>query len=228
MAITKSRKDLAENRRACILKAARCVFARQGYSATVVDDIAGQAGIAKGTLYLYFRSKEEIFLAALVEDARTMDHLTRERMQSAASWREKLAAYIGVRMEYLESHSDFLRIYLAEIRSRLVCGMKMQSELHQVMRESEGQLAQMFAAAIARNEIRPVDANLAALTVVDITRGLMERRLLGWSSMTPAPADAEFALDILYRAFAAPGQLPVEASSIPSQLMIGDPTIGEP
>ena len=41
------------------------MFARQGYSETVVDDIAGQAGIGKGTLYLYFKSKEEIFLAAL-------------------------------------------------------------------------------------------------------------------------------------------------------------------
>ena len=68
------RKDLPENRRACILKAARCVFARQGYSKTVVDDIAGQAGIAKGTLYLYFKSKEDIFLAALMEDARCLEN----------------------------------------------------------------------------------------------------------------------------------------------------------
>ena len=37
-----------------ILQAARAVFARQGYANTVVDDIATQAGIAKGTLYLYF------------------------------------------------------------------------------------------------------------------------------------------------------------------------------
>ena len=51
MAATKPRRrDLPENRRACILKAARCVFARQGYADTVVDDIAGQAGIARAPI----------------------------------------------------------------------------------------------------------------------------------------------------------------------------------
>ena len=130
------------------------MFARQGYSRTIVDDIAGQAGIAKGTLYLYFKSKEEIFLAALMEDARQLEQLTRERMQAVDSWEEKIKAYMGVRLEYLETHQDFLRIYLAEIRGMMVCGMRMDSEFYQVMRSSEGHLSQVLAAAIAKNEIR--------------------------------------------------------------------------
>src|SRR5918993_5123402 len=105
------RKDLPENRRACILNAARCVFARQGYAETVVDDIAGQAGIGKGTLYLYFKSKEDIFLAALIEDGRKLEQLTRNRVEAAATWQEKLRAYVDVRLDYLETHRDFLRIY---------------------------------------------------------------------------------------------------------------------
>jgi AcrR family transcriptional regulator len=193
------RRDLPENRRACILKAARCVFAQQGYAETLVDDIAGKAGIAKGTLYLYFKSKEEIFLAALIEDARRLDEVTRERMQAAGAWEDKIKAYVGVRLEYLETHQDFLRIYLAEIRSMMVRGMRMQCELHQVIRDSEGQLAQVFAAAAAKKEIRPVDPELAAMTVSDLTRGLMERRLLGWCRSTGQP-DADFALDLLCRA----------------------------
>src|SRR5262245_6666341 len=126
------RKDLPENRRACILKAARCVFARQAYADTVVDDIAAQAGIAKGTLYLYFKSKEEIFLAALIEDARQLEEYTRERMEAAGTWPDKLKAYMDVRLEYLESHQDFLRIYLAEIRSMMIRGMRMQSDLFHI------------------------------------------------------------------------------------------------
>jgi AcrR family transcriptional regulator len=195
------RKDLPENRRASILAAARCVFARQGYAQTVVDDIAGRAGIAKGTLYLYFKSKEEIFLAALIEDARRLEELTRERMNAVDSWRDKIREYVSVRLEYLESHQDFLRIYLAEIRGMMVRGMRMHAELHQVMRDSEGQLAQVFAAAIARNEIRPVDPELAAMTVSDLTRGLMERRLLMWSP-SKSPSDCQFALDLVSRALA--------------------------
>lgn len=199
---TARRKDLAENRRACILNAARCVFARQGYSETLVDDIAGQAGIAKGTIYLYFKSKEEIFLAVLIEDARKLEELTRARIEAADGWQAKLKAYVDTRLDYLESHEDSLRIYIAEIRGMMVRGMRMPSDLFHVIRESEGHLAQVFAAAIAKHEVRPVNPELAALTLSDLTRGLMERRMLGWCR--PADrSDAQFALDLLCRALSA-------------------------
>ncbi|HYO92770.1 MAG TPA: helix-turn-helix domain-containing protein [Pyrinomonadaceae bacterium] len=193
------RRDLPENRRICILNAARCVFARQGYAETVVDDIAGQAGIAKGTLYLYFKSKEDIYLAALIEDARRLEALTRERIEAAPTWHEKVKAYVCLRLDYLETNEDFLRIYLAEVRSMMVRNARMQCELYHVIRESENHLARVFAAAKARNEIRPVDPELAASTVCDLTRGLMERRVLGWSRANSRD-DAHFALDLLCRA----------------------------
>jgi AcrR family transcriptional regulator len=200
-AVRVRRKDLPENRRACILKAARCVFARQAYADTVVDDIAAQAGIAKGTLYLYFKSKEEIFLAALIEDARQLEEYSRERMEAAATWPDKLKAYMDVRLDYLESHQDFLRIYLAEIRSMMIRGMRMQSDLFHIIRSSEMHLARIFAVAVAKGEIRPVDPELAALTLCDLVRGLMERRLLGWSRPNGV-ADAQFALDLVCRSLA--------------------------
>ena len=196
---TPRRRDLPENRRACILQAARCVFARQGYTNTVVEDIANQARIGKGTLYLYFKSKEEIFLAALQQDARCMEDQTRERIEQASTWQEKLKAYVYVRLEYLESHEDFVRIYLAEFRSMMLRGMPVSSHLFACVRESEGRLAQVFSAAMAQDQIRQVDADMAARTLADLTRGLMERRLLGWSQGNEA-ADAAFALNLLCRA----------------------------
>ena len=202
MVINKTRrKELSENRRTGILQAARSVFARQGYEKTGVDDIAEQAGIAKGTIYLYFRSKEDIYIAALVEEARRLDELTRQRMQAVEAWDEKLKAYVDVRLAYLETHQDFVRIYLGEFRSMIVRGGRVPSELYQVMRDSEGQLAQVFAAAIAKKEIRSVDPELAALTVCDLTRGLMERWLVGWSRPS-GPCDAQFALDLICRSLA--------------------------
>src|SRR5450432_2999293 len=111
-----NRKAATEQRRCSILQAARAVFARQGYADTVVDDIATQAGIAKGTLYLYFASKEKIYLAALLEEARQLDADSRAAMCAASSWREKLGAYLQVRIRYFETHQDFLRIYMTEFR----------------------------------------------------------------------------------------------------------------
>ena len=80
----------------------------------------------------------------------------------------------------------------------MVRGLRMQCELFHVIRESENYLAQVFAAAVARKEIRPVDPDLAALTLCDLTRGLMERRLLGWGRTT-GRSEAEFTLDLMCR-----------------------------
>lgn len=52
-------------KRQLLLEAAAELFARQGYHATRVADIARQAGVAKGTVYEYFRTKEELFYALL-------------------------------------------------------------------------------------------------------------------------------------------------------------------
>ncbi len=195
--ISPSRKLATEQRRGSILQAARAVFARQGYANTVVDDIATEAGIAKGTLYLYFASKEKIYLAALLEEARRLDTDSRAAMSAATTWRDKLAAYLQVRLDYFEAHQDFLRIYMTEFRGMCMQG-KALTEFTNLVQEGEAQLAQMFAAASARGEIRPVDPELAALTVSDMIRGLMERHLRTWGRPV-GPEDAAFALDVLCR-----------------------------
>jgi AcrR family transcriptional regulator len=54
-----------EARPAEILAAALACFAERGFAATRLEDVAGRAGVTKGTLYLYFRSKEELFKAVV-------------------------------------------------------------------------------------------------------------------------------------------------------------------
>ena len=196
------RKVATEKRRCAILQAARAVFARQGYASTVVDDIASQAGIAKGTLYLYFPSKEQIYLAALLDEARQLDAESRAAMSAAPTWREKLGAYLQARLNYFETHQDFLRIYMTEFRGMCMQGKLMDPEFMHLIQQGEAQLAQVFAAAAARGEIRPVDPELAAATVSDLSRGLMERQLRNWGRPV-GPEDAAFALDVLCRALAA-------------------------
>jgi AcrR family transcriptional regulator len=196
------RKAATEQRRCSILQAARAVFARQGYADTVVDDIATQAGIGKGTLYLYFPSKEQIYLAALLEEARKLDADSRAAINAARTWQDKLGAYLQVRLNYFEAHQDFLRIYMTEFRGMFMQGKPFAAEFHHLAQAGEAQLAQIFAAAAARGEIRPVDPELAALTVADITRGLLERQLRHWGRPVGAD-DAAFALDILCRSLEA-------------------------
>jgi AcrR family transcriptional regulator len=66
------RKELGrrdpEGRREAIMQAGLAVFAEQGFAATKLDDVAVKAGVAKGTIYLYFRDKQDLF-EQIVRDA---------------------------------------------------------------------------------------------------------------------------------------------------------------
>jgi AcrR family transcriptional regulator len=206
-----SRERHAAERRDCILRSARAVFGRQGYADTNVESIAEHAGIAKGTLYLYFKSKEEIYLAALLEDALGMAARTREFMGAACSWEDKLEAYLQVRLEYLETHRDFLQIYLTEFRGLLLRGVPLHAEVQAAIRCNEEQLAQMFARAIDAGEVVPVDPGLAASAVSDLVRGLMERELAGSPEASRA-AHAKFTLELLCRGLKRPDTLGRDSS----------------
>jgi len=184
------------DRKRTILDAARTVFSRKGYSATAVDDVAEEARIAKGTLYLYFKSKEALYLAALASDVRAMSAAGREEMEKADGLREKLRAFLRVRMEYCRSRQEFLRIYLAEYGSLFVKTAPSR-ELIQVLQENIRYVSGVIRRASRRGEIGPVPAGAAAAALFDFSRGLMERRLLGWREFR-APDEIEFSIDLLF------------------------------
>jgi AcrR family transcriptional regulator len=64
--------ELQERRRGQILDAATSVFATQGFATADVQEIANKTGVGKGTIYRYFASKEELFLAAVDHGMRNL------------------------------------------------------------------------------------------------------------------------------------------------------------
>ena len=83
-----------------ILEAAVKVFARKGYFAARVADIAGQAGVADGTIYLYFRNKEDILISLF-------DEIMAEHIQKG---REELAVVEGAAARLLVIAQHHLRL----------------------------------------------------------------------------------------------------------------------
>jgi TetR/AcrR family transcriptional regulator len=74
--MTIARRDRErEERRSCILEAAEAVFMSKGFDQATMDDIAAEAELSKGTLYLYFRSKDDLFsaLSARMIEAMVME-----------------------------------------------------------------------------------------------------------------------------------------------------------
>jgi len=189
-------QSVSDRKRTSILEAARTVFSRKAYAEAAVDDVAEQAHIAKGTLYLYFKSKEDLYLAALVSDLRAMSADARGQMESASGFRDKLRAFFTVRLDYCRSHENFLRIYLAEYGTMFVRG-PIHRELQQLLRDNIRYVAQVVEEAVASGEIRRVSAPAVAAAVFDMSRGLIERRLLGWKEFR-APDEIEFSIDLLW------------------------------
>ena len=59
------RPDVSDERKAQIINAAEGVFAKKGFDEARMDDIADETGLSKGTLYLYFKSKDDLIIAIL-------------------------------------------------------------------------------------------------------------------------------------------------------------------
>jgi len=95
------RRGAPEARRAAILDAAWKLFSRYGYRRTSIDDIAREAEIAKGTVYLNFKSKEEIFRALsehLIERTETAVNAARA---ASAPITERIVAMLEAKFGFL-------------------------------------------------------------------------------------------------------------------------------
>src|ERR1700749_4415477 len=106
------KKVLTDFRRAETLAAEMVVFGKKGFDATRMDDVAKQARIAKGTLYLYFRSKRDIYTTAVQHASAQLQALTNERTGKASTLREKLQAFIAARIEFWGENQDLHRMLL--------------------------------------------------------------------------------------------------------------------
>ena len=105
-------------KRSLILNAARDLFLVDDRQLPAVAAIAKQAGLAKGTVYLYFSTKEEIFLALLAEEFAGLlssihAHLHNnvgEKKLSKKQKHELASSLIDAIADYLQSHPEFLRL----------------------------------------------------------------------------------------------------------------------
>jgi AcrR family transcriptional regulator len=106
------RDGYLQKRREQILDAAVEVFGLKGFAGANVTDIARAAGIAKGTIYLYFPSKEEVFTAILSERSfiPILSDLLQEQQPLEVTLRKVAESY----MQYLEANLTFFRLAITD------------------------------------------------------------------------------------------------------------------
>lgn len=184
----KTRHDaISEFRCSQILAAARKVFSEKGYQEATMDEIADVAGVAKGTLYSYFPSKRDVYVAELNQGAAELLELTRKVIASPGDVQSKIMMFIRTRLEYLNSHLEFFRIYQSEF-GNMTHPACVSEQFHQSYAQQLKLLEDLLAEAVERGEIRRVPAGAVACGIYEMTRGLLLRRVL---EGTHAPVEEE-------------------------------------
>ena len=149
-----------------LLAAALELFVEKGFAATRVEEVARRAGVSKGTLFLYFASKEELFKAVV-----------RENISGRfAQWNAEFDTFTG-------STADMLRFFILlwwhRLGSSRACGITklMLSEAdnfpelaafyqHEVIQPAHGLIRRILQRGVERGEFAPVDMKYGVYTVL--------------------------------------------------------------
>ena len=104
------------DKRRQILEAAVCVFARTGFHKSRVSDVAKAAEVADGTIYLYFKSKDDILISIFEETMGEMIEGVQTAMAEHEDPLDQLRSFATFHMGNVESHTDVAKVLQVELR----------------------------------------------------------------------------------------------------------------
>ena len=99
-------------RRTAILAAAEKIFSVRGYHDVTVAEIAGASGFSTGSLYQFFKSKEQLYTVMISEKLTAMYESIQREVGQAKDLKEKIIALIGAQLQFVQENTDFCRIFL--------------------------------------------------------------------------------------------------------------------
>ena len=164
----------AADKRRLILDAAVRVFARQGFHACRVSDIADEAGVAYGLVYHYFASKDEVLDTLFLERWDVMLELIREVDAEPIPVREKLGAIASFIVDSYRHDPDLMKVIIVEVtRAANSFG---QTHIAQI-RTAYELIGEIVLKAQAEGSFKPeIEARFAAMAFY----GTIEQLLTGW------------------------------------------------
>ena len=169
----------AEDRPREICAAALEVFAEKGFAAAKLDEIARRAGVSKGTLYLYFKDKEQLF-RAVVRDAvvPNVDRLRAALIQTGLPFGDLVRMFLANFVEVAN------RVPVGAVAKMVISESRNFPELakvwhDEVVSKALGTMTALIEMAQARGEVRPGDARLHSFTLMGpMLMGIIYRETL--------------------------------------------------
>ena len=164
------RPDVSEERKGQILEAATQVFARLGFNKATMDDIVAESGLSKGTLYWYFKSKDEIIIAILdgffneeLGALQAMDSLEGSAKEILMGFADHMVADMEAMMPLMPILFDFYALALRQMEVQTIFGDYLRNYLDV--------LTPIIQRGVDHGEFRPVDAQKTAIAMAAILEG---------------------------------------------------------
>jgi AcrR family transcriptional regulator len=187
---------VSDFRRSQILAAARRSFARHGVSATTIDHIAKAARVAKGTVYLYYRSKGEILRHMLDDGLAALQEQTVPVIAQPGDVEHKLHRFLHGMLAYYERNREFLE--LCQVELNLDMRRKAKEKFGRIYTAQTRAWQAAITEALRGGDIAPVDARHTALDIVSLAHGLALQRLRGWADV-PLDDHVRHASELLWK-----------------------------
>jgi AcrR family transcriptional regulator len=180
------------------LDAAIKLFSEREFDRTTVDEIASLAGVGKGTIYLYFQNKEQIFMAIIEQGLENISQLLEEVANSSEEFPKRFYHLIYENLKFVETNQSFYRLLLKERMNLTLCNNDSQQRLLALHQKMHQMGCAFFESGIAQGYIRPGNPALYSLAFAGIISNFGIQWLMEGcpGSLT---AQAEQAADILLK-----------------------------
>jgi TetR/AcrR family transcriptional regulator len=141
-----------------ILSAAEKMFAVKGFFPATMSDVAREAEFGTGTLYNYFKSKEELYFTLIEEKVEKINRLVKHELSQKASAVEGIKKVLELQFDFIERNRDFFRIYILE-RNRFEWTVKdeLRKGLHEKTVAYVNLIAEVMRQGVNKGELRPMN-----------------------------------------------------------------------
>jgi len=156
-------RRIPKDKRDHVFTVAVSEFAANGYAATSINQIARKAGISIGSMYSYFDSKEDLFLAVVDKGYELLERVF-HGLRQEGPFREQLLELLNAAVWYAQRHPDMNNLYLSMMTEELApLAMRLSSRAEKVSVEY---YQRMLSRAVQQGELRPdLDVPMAAYLI---------------------------------------------------------------
>ncbi len=161
-----NRRSGIESRK-IIMKAAMYVFSRYGYAEANIRKVAEKAGVSVGSIYLYFKNKEELYRSLIVEKRREMADMTATAVDTAQSATQALSNFLRLYLEYAKKHREFILLHIRE--HGFTFDLK---EKRQFLLSQRSLIEEIINRGVRAGEFRKCNVHETAKLVIGSLRGI--------------------------------------------------------